>query len=483
MKNKVLIVEDQFIEANNLQMILERAGYDVCGIARSVPAALKLIDEETPGLVLLDIFLQGNLTGIDLAIVLKQRDIAFVYLSANSNKETLDAAKATRPYGFLVKPFREKDVLIMLEIARYLHERSLDNLVRKVHNQQGNRKSEDSVTEDNFLGIIGRSAGLKLVLHHLKIVAPTDTSVLILGESGTGKERIAECIHELSPRKKQPLIKVNCAALPGTLIESILFGHEKGAFTGATDRRRGKFEQAHKGTIFLDEIGEMTPDLQVKLLRTLQEKEIERVGGSDTIKVDVRIITATNRNLEKEVAEGRFRMDLYYRLNVFPLNLPPLRERPEDIPLLAKHFIEQYSRKLGKPLLAITDYALQELIRFNWPGNVRELEHVIERTVLLAQETSIKQVSLPRFASGTDKALQREQNSNGSNNQHDLQEQTATRIKTIEENERDHIIEVLRRCEGRISGKGGAAELLGINVNTLNSRIKKLGIFKSKTII
>ncbi|MHA4844840.1 sigma-54-dependent transcriptional regulator [Flavitalea antarctica] len=485
MKNKVLIVEDQFIEANNLQMILERAGYDVCGIARSVPVALTLIDEETPGLVLLDIYLQGNLTGIDLAKVLRQRDIAFVYLSANSNKETLEAAKATRPYGFLVKPFREKDVLIMLEIARYLHERSLDNMVREGRTQPVKRKSETGISEDNFFGIIGRSSGLKLVIDHLAIVAPTDTSVLILGESGTGKERIADCIHELSPRKKQPFIKINCAALPATLIESVLFGHEKGAFTGATERRRGKFEQAHKGTIFLDEIAEMTPDLQVKLLRTLQEKEIERVGGNETIKVDVRIIAATNRNLEKEVAEGRFRMDLYYRLNVFPLNIPPLRERPEDIPLLAKHFVEHYSKKLGKPLLAITDHVLQELMRFNWPGNVRELEHVIERTVLLAQDTTIKQVALPASSShnSLSKASPAAHYPGEGKNHEDSEDRSAGKIKTIEENERDYIIEVLRRCGGKISGKGGAAELLGLNVNTLNSRIKKLGIFKSKTIL
>jgi two-component system response regulator HydG len=461
MNNKVLIVEDQFIEANNLQMILERAGYFVCGIARSVATALTLVEQEQPGLVLLDIFLQGNLTGIDLAQILKEKKIAFVYLSANSNKETLEAAKATRPYGFLVKPFRERDVLVMLEIAHYLHDNRIESIMETTQSQGKSIQSRAGITEDNFFGIIGRSPRLQQVLTQLKIVAPVDTSVLILGESGTGKERIAECIHELSPRRQKPLVKVNCAALPSSLIESILFGHERGAFTGATERRIGKFEQAHRGTIFLDEVGELTSDLQVKLLRALQEKEIERLGSTQTIKTDVRVIAATNRNLEQELAEGRFRMDLYYRLNVFPLTVPPLRERKEDIRLLSRHFLELYSKKLGKPLNSITEGALHDLESHTWPGNVRELEHVIERAVLLAQDNTVKHVSIPVAAKNVT---------------------SLPKIKTIEENERDHIAEVIRTCQGKISGKGGAAELLGINVSTLNSRMKKLGIQKTKTI-
>lgn len=462
MKEKILIVEDQFIEANNLQMILERAGYLVCGIARSVPIALKILEKETPDIVLLDIFLQGSLTGIDLAKILKEKNIAFVYLSANSNKETLEAAKATRPYGFLVKPFREKDVLVMLEIARYQHEHSLSSAIKKAAGTQAFKKDNGTLSTDNFYGIIGKSSQLRLVTEHLQLVAPSDTAVLILGETGTGKERVAECIHELSPRNTKPLIKVNCAALPATLIESILFGHEKGAFTGAAERKTGKFEQADGGTVFLDEIGEMPVDIQAKLLRVLQEKEIERIGGNATIKTDVRIIAATNRNLEKEIAEGRFRMDLYYRLNVFPLLLPALRERKEDIPLLVAHFIEYYAAKSGKPAPAITEAAMNELLGYHWPGNIRELEHAIERTVLLTPDAVIKQVHIPV-------------NKNGG-------AYSSNKIKTIEENEKDHIIEVLKKCNGKIFGKGGAAELLGLNVSTLNSRIKKLGIHKTKTI-
>lgn len=456
MKGKILIVEDQFIEANNLQMILERAGYAVCGIARSVPAALTLIEQEIPDLVLLDIYLQGPLTGIDLAAALKEKKIAFVYLSANSNKETLDLAKATRPYGFLVKPFREKDVLAMLEIAHYLHEHGIETVIRNKPTTL--TKNINTAEGDNFFGIIGKSEKLKTALQHLQLVAPTDTSVLITGESGTGKERVAECIHKLSLRSSKPLVKVNCAALPSTLIESILFGHERGAFTGATERRAGKFELAHKGTIFLDEIGELSPDVQVKLLRTLQEKEIERLGGNETIKTDVRVIAATNRNLEVEVADHRFRLDLYYRLNVFPLALPPLRERREDIPMLANHFTEYYCRKIGKVPATITPGAMEELLSHTWPGNIRELQNVIERSVLLTQDKYIKSIAMPSIG------------------KHEAADGNKT--KTMEENERDHILLVLKQCKGKIFGKGGAAEILGINSSTLNSRIKKLGIDK-----
>ena len=456
MRKKILIVEDQFIEANNLQMILEKAGYKVCTIARSVPVALEIAESEKPDLVLLDIFLQGNLTGIDLARKLREKDIGFVYLSANSNKKTLDEAKVTRPYGFLVKPFREKDILVTLDIAWYLHEQYLASTKLQ---EDAFRQPPDHSTIPEFKGIIGNSKPLQSVLDAVLVVARSETSVLLLGESGTGKEKIAECIHNISSKKSRPFIKVNCAALPLALIESELFGHERGAFTGAVERRIGKFEQADGGTIFLDEIGEMPLEMQVKLLRVLQEKEIERIGGRDTIKVDVRVITATNRNLEKEVAEGRFRMDLYYRLNVFPITLPALRERKEDIPLLAIHFTHLYSKKIGRPVHDIGSEALKKLLLYDWPGNIRELENLVERSVLLATGNIITDIALPQ-------------------NQKSTTTLTGTKepIKTIEENERDHIVSALRSCNGKISGEGGAAELLNINVSTLNSKIKKLGI-------
>jgi DNA-binding NtrC family response regulator len=454
MKKKILIVEDQFIEADSLQMILEKAGYEVCSIARSVPIALEIVENEKPDLVLIDIFLQGNLTGIDLAKKLGEKKIGFVYLSANSNKKTLDEAKVTKPYGFLVKPFREKDILVTVDIAWYLHEQNLAS--QRIHEQVQAELADHSRVPE-FKSIIGNSQSLQSVLDAVLIVAKAETSVLLLGESGTGKEKIAACIHNLSSKRSKPFVKVNCAALPATLIESELFGHERGAFTGTWEKRIGKFEQANGGTIFLDEIGEMPPEIQVKLLRVLQEKEIERLGGRETLKIDVRIIAATNRNLEKDIAEGRFRMDLYYRLNVFPIVIPPLRERKEDIPLLTAYFIQAFNQKLGKQVNDISGMALEKLMKYNWPGNIRELENLVERSMLFTKGYFIEDILLP------------------------VQQKMPmlpgpAEVKTIEENERVNIIAALKECNGKVSGTGGAAELLNIHASTLNSKIKKLGI-------
>jgi DNA-binding NtrC family response regulator len=459
MKKKMLIVEDQFIEANNLQMILEKSGYHVCTIARSVPVALEIVERERPDMVLLDIFLQGYQTGIDLAKVLKEKNIGFVYLSANSNKKTLEEAKVTRPYGFLVKPFREKELLVMLDIAWYLHEELMEIHGRKMENNTGIRRDEK---ENAFNNIIGESPEFRDILNMVSRVAPSDTSVLLLGESGTGKEVIAAAIHEHSKRRNKAFVVVNCAALPSTLIESELFGHERGAFTGAVEKRTGKFEQANGGTIFLDEIGEMPLETQVKLLRVLQEKEIERLGGRNTIKTDVRVIASTNRNLEQEIASGRFRLDLFYRLNVFPITLPPLRNRRSDIPLLARHFLRNYSRATGKSVDDISPVTLDRLLEYDWPGNIRELENLIERAVLLAKGNRIEEIALP-FQTGKKAALQ------GSD---------AGTLKSIEENEKEHIITALVQCHGKISGEGGAAQLLNIHVSTLNAKIKKHAINK-----
>jgi len=319
--------------------------------------------------------------------------------------------------------------------------------------------SFNSYDTPGFEGIVGKSPLLLNVFDLISQVAPSDTSVLILGESGTGKERIADCIHNLSPRKGKSFVKVNCATLPANLIESELFGHEKGAFTGALEKRIGKFERADKGTIFLDEIGEMPIDLQVKLLRVLQEKYIERIGAADVTKVDVRIIAATNRNLEKEVAERRFRLDLYYRLNVFPIELPSLRERKDDIPSLANHFIKYYNHKAGKKISGLSDRALKTLEAYSWPGNIRELENLIERGVLLAKGTIIEDISLP-YSVKNEMSLA----------------VSDSGLKTIDEHERDYIISVLKKSGGRIWGAGGAAELLKMPPSTLKSKIKKLGI-------
>jgi DNA-binding NtrC family response regulator len=631
----VLIVEDQFIEAHDLQLILERASYHVCGIARSYDEALKILETESPELVLLDIMLKGKLTGIDLAKVLLEKNIGFIFISANSSSKILDQAKTTQPYGFIVKPFREQDVLITLEIAFYRHNYSqesqiqqqfhiqkdlstvfydcnnhvnyfinlvkvlqtyipfdyfeagfieekkydilgllrtkmgdyqvidiqnlsditkvsvdviqnyynespketksslymydnfqknynsspikrliiqnfglksflfclllindrpyglsfysrqpdiqnvghltllqnlefiLSSFIGKISNEQNiqapNKTEYNThkvLIDDSALdGIIGSSEKILQVFDRIKKVGPSDTSVLVLGESGTGKELIAESIHKISKRRDKPFIVIDCSTLPQNLAESLLFGHEKGAFTGANERRIGKFELATGGTIFLDEIGELPIELQVKLLRVLQQREIERVGGSCKINVDVRIIAATNRHLEEEVAAGRFRMDLYYRLYVFPVTIPPLRERKEDIPELINHFIEIYGKSLNKQNAFFSKKALAQLMNYNWEGNIRELEHVVQRSLLLSNDhTEIATADLPTKNDTTNKGP----------------EEYA--IKTINENERDYIIYILQKCKGKISGANGAAEILDIHPSTLNSRIKKLGI-------
>ena len=452
MKEKILIVEDEFIVANDLKIMLIKGGYEVTGIASSVVQARKLIEAKRPNWVLLDIMLKGDLTGIDLAWELIEKEVPFLYISANTNQTTLEAVKATQPYGFMVKPFRERDLLVMLDIARYRY-----GLQKNIPDAQNNNPAQVSKSIE---GIIGQSPKLLGVINKIRVVAPTDTSVLILGESGTGKERIAHSIHELSLSKTAPFVIVNCAALPESLIESELFGHERGAFTGANTMRTGKFEQAHNGTIFLDEIGELPLDSQVKLLRVLQEKEIERLGGNGTIKVNVRVIAATNRSLEKEVAEGRFRLDLYYRLNVFPIELPPLRDRKEDIESLANHFLRKYASKTKRDVTAISANALNQLMHYSWPGNIRELEHLIERNVLLAPQSEIEHFDIPVAALSTEVA--REQHKGG--------------ILSLEDMEREHIMAALKMCGGKVFGNGGAAEMLKIPATTLYSKMKKLGI-------
>lgn len=312
----------------------------------------------------------------------------------------------------------------------------------------------------NFSEIIGSGVQMQKVYHLMSLVADSNSTVLILGETGTGKELIARAIHNASPRKDKLMIKVNCAAMPANLIESELFGHEKGAFTGATERRIGKFELANNSTLFLDEIGEMPLEAQVKLLRVIQERELERVGGKDTIKVDVRIIAATNRNLEEEVAAGRFRSDLFYRLNVFPIYLPALRERMEDVEHLANFFVAKYNKNNRKNINRIAPKAIQQLQSYLWPGNVRELEHLIERSVLMAEDNVLREVYIPRKTEKTS-------------------EEENIFSKSLEEMERLFIISALKRCKGKISGAGGAAEVLDIPGNTLHSKMKKLQITKA----
>ena len=318
---------------------------------------------------------------------------------------------------------------------------------------------ESKKTEKGFHGIIGESEIMQDIYEKISQVASSESNVLIFGESGTGKELIAQAIHQLSDFSTKKMVRINCAAIPANLIESELFGHEKGSFTGATEQRIGKFEEAHNRTIFLDEIGELPLELQGRLLRVLQEKEIERIGGNKRIKVNARIITATNRNLEKEVLEGRFRTDLFYRLNVFPIHLPALRERKEDVPLLAEYFLDKLHPKTGKKITGFSQKVMNQMIENPWLGNIRELENMVERSILTAKTKTITTMDFPKDIAS--------ENTN-----------PEFQIKTLNEFEKEYILKVVQKCNGKIFGKLGAAKLLGLPPTTLISKMQKLGIEK-----
>src|SRR5467141_1562478 len=327
---------------------------------------------------------------------------------------------------------------------------------------------EDEIrTEMNFAQIIGNSASLRRVLKGVGTVAPTDSTVLIYGETGTGKELIARAIHDLSPRSSKPFVKLNCAAIPTGLLESELFGHEKGAFTGAIAQRIGRFEVADGGTIFLDEIGEIPLELQTKLLRVLQEREFERLGSSRTLRTDARLIAATNRDLETMVSEQKFRSDLFFRVNVFPVNVPPLREREGDIPLLARHFAQQFSRRMNKVIETIPSATMEALSRYHWPGNIRELQNVIERAVIISTgpvlSVDVADLNFPKAGLPVEKTAS-PKSTNGA--LHDV----------LEEMERQQILKALKECNWVVAGPNGAAALLAMKRSTLQLRMHKLGI-------
>ena len=316
---------------------------------------------------------------------------------------------------------------------------------------------EEIRLEYNYENIIGQSDEINYVLYKVEQITATDTTVLILGETGTGKELVARAVHGLSPRKDRALVKINCATLPANLIESELFGHEKGAFTGAHVRQMGRFEVGNGSTLFLDEIGELPLELQPKLLRVIQDGEFERLGSPHTIKVDVRVIAATNRNLEEEVHKKRFREDLWYRLNVFPITVPPLRERRADIPLLVDYFVDKISKRLGKSIVSISSSVMNTLQNYHWPGNIRELENVLERAVI---NSSGPKLHLVDELKKPDKDF------------------TTVIPKTLDEVERDYIVQVLEQTHWKVSGKNGAAEILGLDRSTLRARMRKLDIVK-----
>ena len=377
-----------------------------------------------------------------------------------------------RPLGTLVvaslqeETFPQKDADLLHHVANQIAIAVENALSYRQVVDRANKLSEERLylqdeirTEYNFEEIIGESRALKMILEQLQTVAPTDSTILILGETGTGKELIARAIHNLSGRRERTLVKVNCAAIPTGLLESELFGHEKGAFTGAITQRVGRFELAHRGTIFLDEVGDIALELQPKLLRVLQEQEFERLGSARTIRVDVRLVADTNADLAQKVAQNEFRSDLYYRLNVFPVVIPPLRERREDIPLLVRYFAQKYARRMKKPIEAIPTKAMTTLSEYHWPGNVRELENFIERAVILSPGADLN-VPLSELKPLTGNAT------NGA--------------KTLEGIEREHILKILRQTNWIIGGRSGAATQLGMQRSTLQSRMKKLGIARPK---
>jgi formate hydrogenlyase transcriptional activator len=362
--------------------------------------------------------------------------------------------------------FTDEDVNLLMQIAgqvaialgNAMAFRHMSELTDQLAKQK--QYLEDELkTEFNFEEIIGQSKPIRQVLKQVETVAPTDSTVLILGETGTGKELLARAVHNLSSRHDHTFVRVNCASIPAGLLESELFGHEKGAFTGAIAARVGRLELAHQGTIFLDEVGDIPLELQPKLLRALQEKEFERLGSTRTITTDVRIVAATNRDLGKLVASGQFRSDLFYRLNVFPITVPPLRERREDIPLLVQYFLSKFSQRMKKNIDTVTQEGMHALCRYPWPGNIRELEHVIERAVILTNGPVLK---IPAFEPLP------------------AQEGSPSASSALEDIERDHIIRVLREAKGKIGGPGGAAERLGMNRTTLNSRMQKLKISRKQ---
>jgi DNA-binding NtrC family response regulator len=321
--------------------------------------------------------------------------------------------------------------------------------------------TEEINLEHNHENIIGKSDALKYVLYKVGQIAAINTTILVLGETGTGKELVARAIHHGSPRKNRALVKINCAALPANLIESELFGHEKGAYTGSSSRQLGRFEIADGATLFLDEIGELPLELQAKLLRVIQDGEFERLGSSHTIKVDARIIAATNRDLEEEVKEGRFREDLFYRLNVFPITMPPLRDRIEDVPLLVEFYVEKIAKRLGKPNAMVPQIMMETLLNYHWPGNVRELENILERAVIISSGPKLHMADDFNKSFG---CLNKGQRTLG--------------VKTLEEMERDYIVRVLEQTHWKVSGENSAAQTLGLNRSTLRARMRKLDICK-----
>ena len=462
----ILIVDDEISNLQLLTQLLSDAGYQIRK-AKEPKFAIESAMAQPPSLILLDVRMP-EMDGFEVCQHLKQhertRDIPIIFVSALQDAQDKVRGFEAGGVDYITKPFQEPEVLA--RVRTHLELRSmqlhLEELVEKRTAEVV--KLKDQIEQENIYlrkeievkhkheEIIGNSEPVRDMLSSVEQVARTGSTVLILGETGTGKELLARAIHNLSPRKDRQMVTLNCAALPATLLESELFGREKGAYTGAMTRQIGRFEIADGSTLFLDEIAEMALEVQAKLLRVLQEGQFERLGSPETIRVDVRIIATTNRDLARSVAEGRFREDLYYRLNVFSITVPPLRDRIEDILLLVWAFIKEFEKPMGKAIEKIPQKSMDALQRYPWPGNIRELKNVIENAMIISNDRILKLKPLADLSP----ILQR-----------DLK---------LEAVERNHIIDVLNKTSWRVSGQKGAAELLGLKPTTLEYRIKKLGI-------
>jgi DNA-binding NtrC family response regulator len=454
----VLIVDDELLNRDLLEQELMEAGYRTLS-AENGEQALEVAAKSHPDLILLDAMMEG-LDGFATCERLKgseaTRAIPVVFLTALTDTEVKLRAFKAGAVDYVTKPFQTEELLarvgthISLRREIEAHRRSKSTIQYLV---------EEIRAERHY--IVGDAPALRRVLEQIAQVAPTDSTVLVQGETGTGKELVARAIHDASARRERPLVKLNCAALPRELVESELFGHEKGAFTGALQQRRGRFELADGASLFLDEVGELPLDTQAKLLRVLQEREFERVGGTRSLQVDVRVIAATNRDLQSQVAAGHFRSDLYYRLNVFPITVPPLRERRSDIPRLVQHFAVKAARKLGRALEGVSPSFIERASAYDWPGNIRELENVVERSMIMLRGALLDGSDLLAPAPAAAKATVL--SSNG----------------TLEEMETAHIRRVLEDTRWQIEGDRGAARILGLNPSTLRGRLRKLGIRKT----
>jgi DNA-binding NtrC family response regulator len=460
----IYVVDDDASVREAVESLVRSAGFRAETFA-SAQEFLASPRPRVPSCLVLDVELPG-ISGLDLQHELAKSEIQIpiVFLTGHGDIPMTVRAMQAGALEFLTKPIDDEDLLNAIRhgIASYEARQHLrPNLAQDGFEREELHLEEDGRTAAVFEGIVGQSSALREVLRMVETVATTDSTVLLLGETGTGKELIARAIYNRSRRKDRPFVKLNCAAIPSGLLESELFGHERGAFTGAISQKIGRIELADRGSLFLDEIGDIPMELQPKLLRILQEREFERLGSTRTKNVDVRIVAATHRDLEKMILEKQFRSDLYYRLNVFPISIPPLRERPEDIPLLVRHFVRQFARRMNKAIDAIPSETMEALTRYSWPGNIRELQNVIERAVVVHEkgDLSVKKSWLSRECFHNESAT------------HPLLKRSPTE-------DREMIGAALAEARGRVSGPSGAAAKLGVPPSTLESKIRSLHINK-----